>query len=103
MRYDNGKPWFIYRMRCLIDGVGDYIGMTTEPFRREKEHKGKRKGSKLTAAIHLYGERNFVYEILDECQTEAEARALEKKYIQTLGTGWPRGLNVVHAGEGVYE
>lgn len=101
MKAKNPQRWFIYRMRCLVDGVGDYIGMTHNPFQREKEHRGKRKGTKLTAAIHLYGERNFVYEILDECETEEQARALEKRYIQKLGTGWPRGLNTMHAGDGV--
>lgn len=102
MKAKNPQRWFIYRMRCLIDGVGDYVGMTHNPFQREREHrKGNRKG-KLAAAIHLYGEMNFVYEIIDECETEARARVLEHRYIQKLGTGWPRGLNIVHAGKGAY-
>lgn len=93
--------WFIYRMRCLIGGVGDYIGMTHNPFQREAEHRAKKRGYKLTAAIQLYGEKNFVYEILAECGSEKEARELERKFIQDMGTGWPSGLNVSGAGEGV--
>lgn len=102
MRPKNATRWFIYRMRCLVPGVGDYIGMSCDPFRREKEHKGKRRGSKLTAAIMLYGEENFTYEIIDTTESEQAARRAEAHYIRELGTGWPKGLNVVHAGEGVY-
>lgn len=102
MKAKNPKRWFIYRMRCLIEGVGDYVGMTHNPFQREKEHRAGNKNGKLAAAIALYGEINFIYGILDECETEEQARILERQYIQKLGTGWPRGLNTVHAGEGVY-
>lgn len=101
MKAKSPTRWFIYRMRCLIGGVGDYIGMTHNPFQREAEHRAKKRGYKLTAAIHLYGEKNFVYEILEECETEVRARDLERKYIQEMGTGWPAGLNVCGAGEGV--
>ncbi len=100
MRYPNAKSWFVYRMRCLLEDVGDYIGITSRPFAREHEHKGKKKGYKLAAAIALFGEENFVYEIIDRCGTEDEARRLEKHYIKFFGTAWPDGLNVAACGQG---
>jgi hypothetical protein len=89
-------------MHCLVDGVGDYYGITTRPFRREWEHKRKKKGYKLAAAIALYGPENFTYEVICRCGAERDARRIEREHIQQFNTGWPNGLNVACAGAGVY-
>lgn len=98
----NGKIWFIYRMRSFIDGVGDYVGITQNPKRREGEHRRKSYGAKLRAAIQIHGQETFIFEIIDKCNSNREALRLEKEYIKSLGTAWPNGLNVSGAGKGIY-
>lgn len=95
--------WFLYRMRCLIDGVGDYFGITTRPFQREAEHRRKSSGHKLRAAIELYGEENFVYEVICRCGSEVDARQMERDAIREFNTGWPNGLNVMSSGPGAFK
>lgn len=85
-------------MHCLIDGVGDYFGITMCPDRRLTEHLRLRRGSKLRAAVELFREDNFVFEIVDKFSTEKAARAAESASIIKHKTGWPDGLNVKGSG-----
>lgn len=92
------RPWFLYRMRCLVDGVGDYFGITMRPTSRIYEHMRLKRGSKLRAAIDLFGPNSFVFEIINRFDTERDARSAEAASIIKYKTGWPDGLNVKGSG-----
>jgi group I intron endonuclease len=84
---------YVYKMTCSDTGKS-YIGMTKNLKHREMEHRGGNSPRKLRAAIELYGEETFVFEVIQECDSRAEARELEKRYIAELNTGWPNGYNI---------
>ncbi len=95
------KTWFIYVIECGIPDVGSYVGRTTRPFEREREHKNKSSGAKLKAAIDLYGAEHFTFRVIAQCEGKKKAQELETYYIGLFGTAWPMGLNVqVPGGDG---
>lgn len=62
----------IYTFKNLIDGK-IYVGQTKHPGKRKREHLGCAKdGSegKLYAAIRKYGEENFLFEVVENCEDE---------------------------------
>lgn len=96
------KPWFLYKIESIIVDVGDYFGITTRPFDREREHWRGKGRAKMRAAITLYGPENFVFKVIARYPDELSARQAEKDFIRRYNTAWPFGLNVLSAGKGVY-
>lgn len=81
----------IYKIENLINGK-IYIGQSIDIERRWKEHCSKNK-SLIGKAITKFGQENFSFEILEEC----EKNSLNKKeifYIQKFNSLVPNGYNV---------
>ena len=81
-----------------------YIGKTTNTLKnRIGEHVRKSKTSKHTNhfhnAIKKYGEDDFVWEVLDNCDDEEVLNILEIKYIKSHNT-YSDGYNLSLGGEG---
>lgn len=78
---------FIYKITNKINGKL-YIGQTTQnPSTRWSQHKhslnnGKCNNNHLQRAWNKYGQTNFLFEVLDSCETLDELNELEKSYIQ---------------------
>ena len=96
------QTYYLYKIECDVPDVGAYIGFTTRPEAREYEHRRGSSGAKLRAAMKLYGQERFTFNVIDECDSEEKARALEIEYMHSHGTVWPKGLNVVGGGKGIY-
>ena len=67
-----------------------YVGCTTNPERREREHKRveKRKWKDLTKcgkAVKRYGAHTFSLVVKEECETMDEAVIAEDKWIKRFG------------------
>lgn len=62
--------YFVYMLRCGDGSI--YTGITTDPERRLKEHKGGGKGAKYTAAHRPLG-----YEAIWSAADRASASSLE--------------------------
>ena len=92
----------VYLIRNTVNGKC-YVGQTTRNFNeRFSEHcqpGSAKKGSKLSQAIQLYGEENFVCRILEEgIEDERELSYREVYYVATLRTVWPDGYNATPGG-----
>ena len=75
----------IYQIRNLINGKV-YVGQTVNESRRKANHlfllrMNKHHSIKLQNAYNKYGEKNFIFEILEECSKE-ELNDRELYYIQ---------------------
>lgn len=91
---NSGKPCFIYKHTCIINGKS-YIGQTTQnpPSSRwsgvpKKPYHGKKnhgKLSKFELAINQYGWENFTHEILCRCNQD-EADRIESYFIEKFDT-----------------
>ncbi len=103
MKKNDHLPRWVYRILNLLDGKS-YIGITqTSRFnKRMKEHVeglGSSKNSLIHRAIKLYGEENFVFQIIDAAENEAIAKEKEIFYIahhQTLYS--QHGYNLTKGG-----
>lgn len=82
-----------------------YVGIASRSWRnRWRSHVfDARHGSRLAfhAAIRKHGPEAFTHEVLAECETRAEAEALEMRLIAQFGTRRPAGYNLTAGGEGV--
>jgi group I intron endonuclease len=79
---------YIYAIENLINNK-KYIGQTKDPKKRKCSHFSKLRNNKhinkhLQAAFNIYGEKNFEFKILIECE-ENEANYLEEKLINIWG------------------
>lgn len=77
----------IYKITNKTNGKF-YIGSSKNISKRFREHKldlkkNKHKNKKLQNAFNKYGEENFIFEILEECNLE-NLLVLENKYYQEL-------------------
>ena len=95
---------YIYIIRNTIDDKV-YIGQTKNPVTRKTGHFGaSRHPSRrypLHHAIHKYGETNFDFHIIDECEDE-EADEREKYWIaQFESTDRDKGYNIRAGGSGM--
>jgi group I intron endonuclease len=93
----------IYKATSKTSGKS-YIGKTTNTLKqRVGEHIRKSKKSKHTNhfhnAIKKYGKDDFVWEILDTCDSEEELNILEVKHIKSHNT-YSDGYNLSLGGEG---
>ena len=81
-----------------------YIGATIQPLeQRKKEHLSRAKqGSKFTfhVAIRKYGFDNFVWEVLEHCNSVVEMNKREIYYISLYGTYNKKGYNMTKGGDG---
>jgi group I intron endonuclease len=82
-----------------------YVGIASGGWRaRWRSHVFEaRHGSPLPlhAAIRKYGPESFRHEVLECCESRAEAEAVERHWIAERGTKLPRGYNATDGGEGV--
>jgi group I intron endonuclease len=77
----------IYRIRNLINN-NCYYGSSKNIDKRWKTHKNQLKRKKhinsiLQSAWNKYGEKNFIFEIIEEC-SEDKLFEIEQKYLDTL-------------------
>lgn len=76
---------YIYIIRCLVNDKV-YVGQTLNLKHRINSHKCdlcKGRGlQKLQADWNLYGEDNFVFEEIIQCETKKQSNELEKLYIK---------------------
>ena len=68
--------------------------------KRIREHKNNTK-SLIGRALHKYGEENFVWVVLEECDSREQLDEREIYWIKTLNTKAPNGYNLTDGGEGV--
>ena len=83
-----------------------YVGITLHnpPAKRLEQHvrsskvaKERREGS-IAEAIHVFGEKNFDFTVLDTAKTQRVLQELEKRYIAKLNTLKPNGYNLSEGG-----
>lgn len=72
---------YIYKTTNLVNG-NIYIGQTIRQNKQLEYYLGS--GIKIKQAIKKYGRKNFVKEIIAECNNQNELDFLEKKYILDL-------------------
>lgn len=104
--------WKVYLIRNAVNGKG-YVGITSKPIEvRLSNHvrdayPGRRNPNgtlyALHAALQKYGEESFSISELKEDLSLSEARAMEREYIEKLGTygggRGRRGYNQTMGGE----
>ena len=91
----------IYQIRNLINGKV-YVGQTVNESRRKANHlfllrMNKHHSIKLKNAYNKYGEKNFIFEILEECSKE-ELNDRELYYIQKKDS-YNNGYNCNEGGQ----
>lgn len=73
----------IYGLECLVDGNKIYVGQTTLKLsRRISNHKCA--DSLIGDAIRKFGLENFVWVVLEECDSQAELDEAERRWIKRL-------------------
>ncbi len=89
----------IYGIECLINHK-IYVGQTTRNAeKRIREHRRAR--TNLGADIRKYGWKNFVWIVLEECETREHLDATEKYWIAKFDCKEPKGYNRTDGGEGL--
>lgn len=107
----------IYKITCIITKKC-YIGQTLthrrnkgkyRPFGSLGRFKGhisealnntkKKQCTYLNNAIRKYGEKNFIFKVIEYCNT-TKLDELEKKYIKECNTLYPNGYNLTKGGKG---
>jgi group I intron endonuclease len=94
----------IYCIRCLINH-NEYIGLSFDIENRWSVHISELRGNYhcnnyLQNSWNKYGEENFEFYILEECEKEKLCE-LEMFYIDKLKTKIPNGFNITDGGEGL--
>jgi predicted GIY-YIG superfamily endonuclease len=97
----DGKPQRNFVYLLTFTSGKSYVGVSTDPKRRLKEHWSKAQDGMyaLSCALKKYGEPKL--KILAETTTKEQAFALEIQFIAKLNTLAPNGYNMTHGGEGV--
>ena len=100
------KAGIIYKVVNKIDGKC-YIGQTTKKLKNRKlEHfyisNKKNTNSYFHNAIRKYGEENFEWKVIEECETKNELDEMEYHYIKQYNTFAPGGYNLTWGGYGIY-
>jgi group I intron endonuclease len=88
----------VYKITNIINGKF-YIGSSSNIQKRWTQHKANLNAKEhdnihLQNAWNLYGSRNFKFEIIEECQPEAQFER-EQYYLNTLNPFGERGYNLV--------
>jgi dihydrofolate reductase len=89
--YDEEQPYYVY---AVVNNINNkiYIGKATNPQKRWKKHiwisqqnsNEEPQFSLIHSAIKKYGEKNFTFKIVCDCQSEAHALEMEKYFILEL-------------------
>jgi len=89
----------IYKATNRINGLS-YIGQTIQPlkYRIKKHFNGKE--TYFSNALHKYGDENFDWEIIEECNSKEQLNEREQYYISKLNTLRPNGYNLTLGGDG---
>lgn len=92
--------FYIYKIENLCNGKS-YIGCSNNAEKRFKQHinllnKNKHKNPKLQNAWNKYGEKQFTFYIVTECETEEEMLSIEIKLIEEC----PDCYNIAEGGTG---
>jgi len=92
----------IYKIEHIDTGKA-YVGLSTDIFKRWKEHgnffEEKDKWSVIKKALHKHSLENFNFTILEECSKEA-LNDREIYWIKELNTQAPNGYNMTPGGRG---
>jgi len=94
--------WVVYRIVNLVNQKA-YVGVTGNLKRRIQGHMTKARcgmGTAIHAAIRKYGDNQFVVDVLDLCDSQESALALEQVRIAELGT-LVAGYNLTAGGDGI--
>ena len=89
---------YIYKITNLINGKL-YIGQTNDPKNRWSQHKTCKDNRPLYNAMGKYGKENFVFEIIEECETLTLANIQEEWHIFCACSLVPEGYNIGLGGE----
>ena len=88
----------IYGIEYLVDHR-IYVGQTTRKIReRIAEHKSAKKVP-IDKAISKYGWENFVWVVLEECNSREELDEAERRWIERLECIYPKGFNRSNGGK----
>ena len=90
----------IYGIELLLDNR-IYIGQSRDMRKRINAHKSG-KTSFIDKAIQEYGWQNFVCVVLEECYSQDELDAAEKRWIIRLNAQSPNGYNFTNGGSKNY-
>ncbi|MBO4401945.1 MAG: GIY-YIG nuclease family protein [Selenomonadaceae bacterium] len=83
----------IYGIECLVDGNKIYVGQTTRDVRlRIMEHKSDKR-QHMWQIIRKFGWENFVWVVLEECDSQEELDEAERRWIKRLNCVYPNGYN----------
>ena len=88
----------VYGLEYLVDHR-IYIGQTTRKIcYRISEHKSA-KNTPIDKAISEYGWENFVWLVLEECDSQEELDEAERRWIEKFGCIYPNGYNRDNGGK----
>ena len=88
----------IYLITNKVNGK-QYVGQSVNCLSRWNNHCGKKSVNMVVGrAIQKYGVENFRFEVLVRC-SRGDLNALERFYINNLGTQIPNGYNVDKGGK----
>lgn len=96
--------FYVYVIKRVADGRAVYVGQTTNPKQRWKQHRvdalNPKRGVALHAAMKKYGRETFVFEVLPVVFASAdECDAAEVHLISALGTrATSGGYNILPGG-----
>ena len=86
----------IYKITNRLNGK-PYVGQTRQPIeKRFMQHLKDR--TPLGNAIRQCGLENFTIEVIERCETQAQANERERFWIQVLNTKVPNGYNRLNGG-----
>ena len=95
----NPKKHATYTITHIKTGLV-YVGKTHLGKKRFYMHQRSKTGSKLTAAMQLWGIDEFIFRIVREYDTSEQALQAERELISLLNTIWPNGFNLQSGGPG---
>jgi group I intron endonuclease len=90
---------------CLTNKLSgrQYVGKSVDIRKRWENHRNpasRKPTSAIHSALRKYGPDAFAWEVLEECDSEAEALDAEQYWIEWYGSLAPNGYNLTTGGEG---
>lgn len=95
----NNQITYVYRFTNLVNGKA-YVGISTQPKKRKRDHESGRGSLLLWRAIQKYGLENFDYSLVSKHATYSAALSREIKEISKHNSVKPNGYNLTLGGEG---